>query len=341
MVLFVQIYDKEDNSLKEIRDNIKEKNFHKVYLLTGDQGYSIVQAKKLLLSALVADGDEMNFAVYKGEKVDLSELAATASTFPFFAQKRVIELDRTQVLKEDADQLIGILETLPETSCVILIEPDIDKRSKVYKWIKKNEYVAEFSVNRKLDTDTVKAIAAFLKRAGKQIREVDAHAIAQRTGNDLFDVKNEVDKLIAYAGDRNVIEAEDIDAVIIREAEDHIFEMVDAIASGNRIKAMECYDQLLLLKESPARTIVLLYKHFRRLYIIKTMSQAGMPEERIVSQSGVRSFALKRYYAQLRRFSTERIKDSMEQCLDTDRSFKAGEISDQLACESLIARLMA
>lgn len=326
--------------MKEIRNNIKEHKFHKVYLLTGDQEYSVMQAKKQLLSALVSEGDEMNYTAYKTEKVDLSEFAAFSGTFPFFAEKRVIELDRTEVLKEDTDRLIEIFESLPETTCVILVEPSIDKRSKVYKWIKKNGYAAEFSINRKSDNDTIKAIAAFLKRAGKQIRETDARAIAERTGNDLFDVKNEVDKLIAYVGDRDVIESEDIEALIIKEAEDHIFEMVDAIASGNQKRAMECYDQLLYLREAPARTIVLLYKHFRRLYIIKTMLQAGMPEETIVSETGVRAFALKRYYTQLRRFSAGQIKDAMELCLDTDRSFKAGEITDQLACETLITNLM-
>ena len=46
--------------MKEIRRQIKEREFHKVYLLTGDESYLILQAKQLLLHALVADGDEMN-----------------------------------------------------------------------------------------------------------------------------------------------------------------------------------------------------------------------------------------------------------------------------------------
>lgn len=326
--------------MKELRNQIKNRQFHKVYLLTGDQEYSIIQAKKLLVSAMVQEDDEMNFTEYRTEKVDLSELEAQINTFPFFAEKRVIVLDRTDVMKEDADHLIDIMESMPDTSCMIFIQPDVDKRSKVFKWIKKNAYVAEFSMNKKSDTDTIKAIAAFLNRAGKQIRESDAHAIAARTGNDLFDVKNEVDKLIAYVGDRNVIETADIEAVIVKEAEDHIFEMVDAIAFGNREKAMECYDQLLWLKEAPARTIVLLYRHFRQLLLIKSMNAAGMPESEMISKAGIRSFALKRYYSQLRRFSLDQIKDAMELCLEMDRSFKAGEISDQLACESLIAGLM-
>ena len=44
--------------MKEIRRQIKERSFYKVYLLTGDENYLVMQARHLLKEALVADGDE-------------------------------------------------------------------------------------------------------------------------------------------------------------------------------------------------------------------------------------------------------------------------------------------
>ena len=44
-------------TMKEIRQQIKEHQFHKVYLLTGDEDYLLTQAKNLLKQALVKEGD--------------------------------------------------------------------------------------------------------------------------------------------------------------------------------------------------------------------------------------------------------------------------------------------
>ena len=50
----------------------------------------------------------------------------------------------------------------------------------------------------------------------------------------MFQIKNEIDKLIAYAGDREEITQADIDAVASGEVQDKIFDLVDAIARKNQ-----------------------------------------------------------------------------------------------------------
>ena len=59
-------------------------------------------------------------------------------------------------------------------------------------------------------------IAALLGKEKKQIRENNARYFLQKTGDDMFQIKNEIDKLIAYAGDREEITQADIDAVDTR-----------------------------------------------------------------------------------------------------------------------------
>ena len=121
--------------MKEIRRQIKEQDFQRVYLLTGDENYLILQAKELLVHAMVAEGDEMNYAVFEDSKIDLQQLRELAMTYPLFATKRVLVLDRTGIFKSGKDAFAEILQALPETTCVIICEPAVDNRSKAYKWI--------------------------------------------------------------------------------------------------------------------------------------------------------------------------------------------------------------
>ncbi|MBQ6393462.1 MAG: DNA polymerase III subunit delta, partial [Eubacterium sp.] len=99
--------------MKEISKNIKEGQFHKVYLLTGDEGYLIFQASQMLRSALLHEGDEMNFTRYEEAKIDLPQLADLAATFPFFSQKRVILFNYTNILKTGKEEFLKILQNLP------------------------------------------------------------------------------------------------------------------------------------------------------------------------------------------------------------------------------------
>ena len=43
--------------MKEIKKQIKEKSFYKVYLLTGDEPYLILQAKHMLKNGMIREGD--------------------------------------------------------------------------------------------------------------------------------------------------------------------------------------------------------------------------------------------------------------------------------------------
>lgn len=65
----------------------------------------------------------------------------------------------------------------------------------------------------------------------------------------MFQIKNEIDKLIAYAGDCEEITQADIDAVASGEVQDKIFDLVDAIARKNKAAALSYYNDLILLKE--------------------------------------------------------------------------------------------
>ena len=120
-------------SMKEIRRQIKEKQYHKVYLLTGDEEYLVGQAKNMLKNALVKDGDEMNCTLFENNKIDMNELEGLAFTYPFFSEKRVIIMDRTDILKSGKDAFIHIMENMPDTTCMIISQPEVDKRSKAYK----------------------------------------------------------------------------------------------------------------------------------------------------------------------------------------------------------------
>lgn len=325
--------------MKEIRRQIKEREFHKVYLLTGDESYLILQAKQLLLHALVADGDEMNYAVFEESKVDLQQLRELSQTFPLFAEKRVILLDRTGILKSGKEAFLEILNELPDTTCMILVEPEADKRTKIYKWIKKNGYVGEFLKKDQTEKVLMRWVAALLAKEKKKIRESDVRLFLERAGDDMFQIKNETDKLISYVGERPEIIREDIEAITSGEVQNKIFDLVAAIAEGDKRRALAYYDDLILLKEPPMRILFLIVRQYRILLLISNMRNLHKPDKDIAQAAGIPVFAIRKNASQLRGYTLAMLEHCIAACIQVEEEIKTGRIGDQIGVETLIVGL--
>ena len=325
--------------MKEIRRQIKEQDFQRVYLLTGDENYLILQAKELLVHAMVAEGDEMNYAVFEDSKIDLQQLRELAMTYPLFATKRVLVLDRTGIFKSGKDAFVEILQALPETTCVIICEPEVDKRSKAYKWIKKNGYVGEFLKKDQTEKVLMRWVAALLGKEKKKIRESDVRFFLERVGDDMFQIKNETDKLISYVGEREEIRREDIEQITSGEVQNKIFELVAAIAEGKKRQALAYYDDLILLKEPPMRILFLIVRQYRILLLISNMRSLRKPDKDIAQAAGIPAFAIRKNAAQLGGYTVPILEHCIASCIQVEEEIKTGRISDQIGLETLIVGL--
>ena len=85
--------------MKDLIEDIRKKEFQKVYLLCGEEPYLRQLYKKKLTEAVLPEGDTMNLSVYTGKNVDPKAVIDQAETMPFFADKRLILLEDTGFFK--------------------------------------------------------------------------------------------------------------------------------------------------------------------------------------------------------------------------------------------------
>ncbi len=329
--------------LKELEKSIKEENFYKVYLFTGDEGYLLNQAGKMLRRALTGPDDTMNYMAYANEFVDVPALKDLADTFPFFAPKRLIVLDSTDILKTGKDAFLSLMKDMPDTTVLLILETEADKRTKAYKWIKKNGYTAEFLKKNQSEDDLIRTVALWLRQSGKKIRKEDALYILSRAGTDLFTLKNETDKLAAYLGDRDEVTREAIDAILSVETENRIFEMTDAVSAGNTKKALKQFEDLMVLKEQPLRVLALVVRQYRILSLLADMESDHVPETEMARAAGLQRFVIRRYRDQIRRIRAKDpaalYKDCFAECIEADQAVKTGKMEGRTALETLLVSL--
>ena len=322
--------------MKMLMEDIKNKQFKNIYLLTGEEVYLRMQYRKKLKEALVEDGDTMNVAIFSGKGTDPKEIIDLAETMPFFAEHRVILIDDSGFTKNACPELADYVAQIPESTCIILNEAEVDKRGKLYKAIKSKGRVVEFE--RQDERTLMRWVLTVLKKEGRNITEDTMKAFLGRTGADMENISKELEKLICYTMGQDTITTEDVYAVCTEQTENRIFEMIQSITEKNRRKAMDLYEDLLTLKEPPMRILFLIARQFNQLLQVKELMAKGMDKGTIASKLKMQPFVVGKTMPQARQFSREQILSYVNSCVETEEAVKSGRLQDRLAVELLIAR---
>lgn len=322
--------------MKSIDEDIKSGTFQPVYLLYGEEAYLKKQYKQKLKQALSSPDDTMNTACYEGKNINPGEIIDLAETLPFFAERRLILIENSGIFKSSCEELADYMKNIAETTCFVFVEEEVDKRSRMYKAVKNSGRIVEFA--RQKDTLLVQWILSRLKRENKKITQSVMQLFLEKTGNDMENIDKELEKLFCYTMGREVITAEDVEAVCVVQTTGKIFEMVNNIAEKKQKQALDLYYDLLALKEPPMRILFLIARQFQILLQVKELGNRGHDNKFIAAKAGVPEFAVRKNLAQARSFTTEQLKGAVADCVQAEEDVKTGNMNDRMAVELLIVK---
>lgn len=322
--------------MKNIQADIKSGNFKQAYLLYGEETYLKQQYKQNLVKALNPDQDTINFHHYEGKGTDVRELIDLCETMPFFADRRVVLLEDTGFFKNKCEELADYMKELPEYLCLVFVESEVDKRSRMYKAVKGCGTISEFA---KQDEKTLmRWVAGLLGKEGRKITQRDMELLLTKTGTDMGNIRMELEKLISYTHGRDVVTAEDIEEICTTQTTNQIFAMVKAVTEKNQKRALELYYDLLTLKEPPMRILFLLAKQYRQLLQAKQFGTAGLAQPEIAAKLGVPAFVVRNIMTCARAYSVSELEQAVADFVDAEEAVKTGRLEDKLSVELLIIK---
>lgn len=321
--------------MQKLAQDIKEHSFKRIYLLYGDEVFLKNSYKNQLVAAITGN-DTMNFNRFAGKGPDVAEIISLAETMPFFADKRLILVEDSGFFKGSADEFADYLPQMPDTSCVIFVESEIDKRSRLFKRVKEVGHAAEMA--RQDFGQLSKWAGMLLSREGKKITGHTMELFLTRTGDDMENIRMELEKLVSFTLGREIITDEDVEAVCTVRVTNKIFDMVTAIVNRQTKKAMDLYEDLLTLKESPMRILFLIARQFNQILQVKELSAKGMDKGTIASRLKIPPFVAGKMIPQARTFTRKQILNCVELCVESEEAVKTGQLNDKMAVELLLTR---
>jgi DNA polymerase-3 subunit delta len=246
------------------------------------------------------------------------------------AERRVVVVRSFEKLEEN--RLFTSYAERPNPHAVVLLlcngRPNLTQHP--YRALKQHAVWAEFKPL--YDRQMPGWIAQRLKAKGYKPEGGAAQMIAEAVGTDLRAAAMEVDKLVAYVGERKAVTEDDVVRAAGHSREHNVFELQKAVGEGAHGRALTISEAILgqaSNRRSEAIGIVaMLAAYFTRLWKLSGCLQQGVPEAQMASQIGVSPFFLREYLTALRRFRAADLARAFEVLLAADDELKGGSERD-------------
>lgn len=309
---------------------LKENKLPPCLLFEGEEEYIKRQALKSLEESLLPAGlEQMNET--RLNNPDADTLIAACDTLPFMSEKRLVvvfdcDLVTTGKKSEDdgkAEEILSYLDRQsPECALVFYVTGKANGTRKLYTRLKKQNAIVTFA--RMSEAEAVSWLIRSFRKMGKSITNIAAQAMHFQVGSDAALLRQEMDKLAAYVGDREAITEEDVAAVCVRSLECTVFQMVDAQVAGNMDEAFSLLRSMLLSGEDRMGIQAMLLRQYRILYHCRALYEENAPQSEYASLLGIPPFAVGRTLAQAKRYELKKLKEAYEALYQSEFAVKSG-----------------
>ena len=247
-----------------------------LYLLTGSETYLRDTAARAITDAALAgtllrEFNESTFSLLSDQAM---AAIAAAEQMPMMSERRVVRIkDFARLRETDEDIIIRYLERPVDSTVMIFLTEEPDKRKKLTKSLLQNCAVVEFAAVK--DAEAKAWVRTRLKELKTSADDRVLTDIVRLVGTNLQTLSSELDKLAAAAIGTGQITPEMVDDLIDRSRELSNFDLGDQLIAGDRKRALETLHRLLDDDVPPVMLVGLIAGNYHRLALAKELLNRG------------------------------------------------------------------
>jgi len=330
----------------EFFQSVKANDISPVYLFTGPEEFIKREALDTLRAKLLPPGLEaLNDAMLEG--VTAQQITDAAETMPMMCDKRIVTVrdwppllsGKARNEETEAAWMQRWLDN-PSPSCVLIfyMREEPDGRKKLTGLLKKKAVVVEFELLS--DAELSRWCAKRLKGQGKRLSPQALNTLTYMAGRELTRLSGELDKLSAYAGEREEITEEDVRAIVPASLEYNIFELLNSLVAGDMKAGQQTINSLLQGGQNPIGLLAMLTRQVRQLAHMKCALDAGMPVQSVQDKLKLHPYAAKQTARQCAKLSANWLAGLYQSCVEADYSVKSGKLRDRDALDSIVIQIV-
>lgn len=319
-----------------------------LYIFFGPDNFSL-QSR---LREIKSEGDdpsslEINTTHLDGRKLALAELANACNTLPFLGQKRLVIVEGllerfdSKASKQPAwkewQSLDTCVDQMPLSTVLVLVDGQVKPTNPLLKKLTSRATVQSFPLLK--GKRTCEWIRARVAEQGAKISPRATDLLAEFSGDDLWVLSNEIDKLVLHA-EGQVIQEQDVKHLTSYVREANIFATVDAVLERRADKAALLVHQLLSQGEAVPHIMFMIARQLRLIVRANDLASRGTGASEIASRLGLSpNYPMDKLLKQGTSYSPERLLQVFRKLVETDTAIKTGRYRDDFALDLLVAEL--
>jgi len=309
-----------------------------VYFLHGEEEYLKEESAAALVEAhLDAATRDFNFDQLRGANLDAETLASICNTPPMMGDWRVVVVRDAQQLAGSA-RLRGVIEALLDQPvpwlALVLVATIGGSKAKFYSELERRAVSVSFPPLP--SSDLPDWLIERAEQAGVQLEPKAARALAAAAGPTLGTLVREIDKLVDYVGERRVIRASDVAALVGHIPAVNRWDWFDTVGERRIGDARAQLPVLLENGETGVGLVIGLGTQFLRIGIAAAGGERALADALPSNQK----FLIRRVLAQARRWPLADVEAAIGDLLRADRLLKSGG-GERHVLEELLLRLQA
>ena len=288
---------------------------------------------------------DMNTARLDARSVSENDLNNALNAMPFLARRRLVLLANPSAKYNNASSRKKFLEFIgstPDTTRLVMyesVEPKEADKHWLVKWAEKNSKSMQtkaFMLPR--PREMTGWIVNETKNQGGQIEPRAAEMLKDMVGVDTRQAGMEIAKLLAYVNWARPVTSADVEAVCIVTSQESVFDFVDALSNGNGKSAQHLLHRLLE-SEDPFALWGMVVRQFRLLIQAREILDGRGDKDDVARALGVHPFVAEKTTGQAGRFSVESLEFIYRKLLAIDEGVKTGQVTLDLALDTLVVEL--
>lgn len=317
---------------ERLADELKKGSLSRVYIIYGNDTYLKQYYSDKLISKSYSGDPFFNYQKFEYD-CDLSDVYDAVNQFPMMADSKCVVLDDYDIFscgKEDFDRLCRLISEV-ETGCVFImkfgyVDFDRKKESRVVR-LSKAVKKAEGKIYNISHRSRPQLVRMLIKSAASKkitLPEREANFLVETVGDDLSILRNELDKLCLFLKE-GTITREDIENVCVTDMSASVYDYVGCITDGDVSKALKLLDKMFFMRMEPFAILYNISAVYFDMYRALTAKKAGKTKNDIMtdfSYPGNMLFKIDRAYKYLARFDKDKINDSFDCLIKTDKLLK-------------------
>lgn len=300
-----------------------------ITLLTGENSFEVARALRRIRAAFDGTVEQVD-----GSELEVRQLPDLLMGGTLFSDKRMVVIKGLSENKSVWNSLVDWIPRVSDDVHLVVVEAKPDKRTVVYKDLKKVADVQEFAAWT--DRDSAKAeqwLAGEAKAMGMELDRKSIQTLVRRVGVDQWSLYHEMEKLAVL----ETVDAAVIEQLVEAAPTENVFNLFDAALRG---QARDVKEMILVLQatEDPYKVFGLLSS---QVFQLAALAVSDKPSAEVAADIGAHPFAMGKLTSHAKRLGRPGARAAVAVMAEVDDGMKTSGGEPWLLIERGLIKIAA